>query len=114
VTFEGCTTADTPSLCASTPASSGSFTAQIFDNAAGFLGDDGAKGGPWTLAQQVASFFIGINDPLGNNPTGAAFSPVVFDLFDAWARPSGGGEEVAARALQREVDPERATAGPVS
>jgi cytochrome c peroxidase len=97
VTFEGCTTADTTSLCASTPAGFGSFTAQIFDNAAGFLDAAGAKGGPFTLAQQVASFFIGINDPLGNNPTGAAFTPVVFDLFDAWT-PSGNNEEMAARA----------------
>ena len=97
VTFEGCTTADTTSLCASTPAASGSFTAQIFDNAAGLLNDAGAQGGPLTIAQQVASFFIGINDPLGNNPTGAAFTPVVFDLFDTWASP-GGDKEVAARA----------------
>jgi cytochrome c peroxidase len=98
VTFEGCTTADTTSLCASTPAGSGSLTAQIFDNAAGFLDAAGANGGPFTLAQQVAGFFIGINDPLGNNPTGAAFTSVVFDLFDAWATPSGNNEEMAARA----------------
>ena len=82
MTFEGCTTADTRSLCGSIPAGSGSFTAQIFDNPTSFLGDAGAKGGPLTLAQQVASFFIGINDL-----TGAAFTPVVFNLFYGWASP---------------------------
>jgi cytochrome c peroxidase len=96
VTFEGCTTADTPSPCANTPLGSGVFTAQIFDNAAFFLTDAGAQGGPLTLAQQVADFFIGINDPLGNNPTGAAFTSEVFDLYDAWSTPSGS-EGIAAR-----------------
>ncbi len=34
VTFEGCTQADTPALCANTPAGTGVFTAQIFDQEA--------------------------------------------------------------------------------
>jgi hypothetical protein len=97
VTFEGCTTADTPSPCANTPPGSGVFTAQIFDNTAFFLGGGGAKGGPLTLAQQVADFFIGINDPLGGNPTGAPFTSEVFDLYDAWSTPSGK-KGIAARA----------------
>jgi cytochrome c peroxidase len=60
------------------------YTAQVRDHAAGDLLDDGAKGGPFHLSTQ--EFFIGINDPLGLNPTGAAFSPTIFTLYDKWAR----------------------------
>jgi hypothetical protein len=63
----------------------GLFTAQVYDVAAGDLGAHGAKGGPKKLSKQ--EFFIGINDPLGQNPTGAAFDPVVFTNFSAWAKP---------------------------
>jgi cytochrome c peroxidase len=59
------------------------FTAQIFDRRAGSLFDDGATGGPVALSQQ--DFFLGINDPLGGNPSGAAFDPAIFNLFSAWA-----------------------------
>ena len=59
------------------------FTAQTHDSDAGDLDDDGAKGGPTHLSKQA--FFIGINDPLGMNPTGAAFSPTIFSLYDKWA-----------------------------
>jgi cytochrome c peroxidase len=89
VTFEGCTGADTPALCANTPAGAGVFTAQIFDDTGGFLFSNGAKGGPTSLSRQVAKFFIGINDPLGQNPTGAPFSPNVFDLYGNWGNLHG-------------------------
>lgn len=59
------------------------FTAQTFDNAAGDLRAHGATGGPLALSMQP--FFIGIHDPLGGNPTGAAFNPVTFTLFDKWS-----------------------------
>ena len=59
------------------------FTAQVHDHDAGDLDDDGAAGGPRHLSRQ--QFFIGINDPLGGNPTGAAFSSKIFDLYDKWA-----------------------------
>jgi cytochrome c peroxidase len=68
---------------------SGIFTAQVFDSGAKYLDDDGATGGPIALIKQLAQFFIGINDPFGLNPTNAAFTPVVFDLYDAWAALSG-------------------------
>jgi RoxA-like, cytochrome c-like len=58
------------------------FTAQDSDNAAGELQAQGAKGGPVPLSQQ--KFFIGINDPLGQNPTGAPFDPDAFSIFNAW------------------------------
>ena len=98
VTFEGCTTANNPGLCANTPKGAGIFTAQIYDTSAGPLSAARASGGPVELAANVASFFLGINDPLGLNPTGAAFSPVVFDLYDAWADLGGQGSAIAARS----------------
>ena len=67
----------------------GLFTAQAFDDAATALTDAGAKGGPAALAQQLAGFFTGINDPLGLNPTGAPFTSKIFDLYDAWGSLSG-------------------------
>ncbi len=59
------------------------YTAQIRDNNAGDLSDDGAKGGATRLSKQ--EFYLGINDPLGQNPTGAAFDPTVFRLYEKWA-----------------------------
>jgi hypothetical protein len=99
VTFEGCTTANTPALCANTPKDAGIFTAQVHDNSAGPLAADRANGGPVTLATNVSSFFIGINDPLGLNPKGAAFTPVIFDLYSSWADLGGQGGPVVARGV---------------
>lgn len=60
------------------------FTAQTHDRDAGDLHDDGAHGGPFHLSNQ--QFFIGINDPLGQNPTGAAFTSKIFDIYDKWSQ----------------------------
>src|SRR6202035_6100266 len=61
-------------------------TAQAYDYQAGQLNASGATGGPVALASQ--QFFIGINDSFppsfGFNPTGAAFTPTIFNLFAAW------------------------------
>jgi hypothetical protein len=98
VSFEGCTTANTPGPCTTIAQGSGIFTAQIHDDSAGELTADKANGGPVALATRVANFFIGINDPFGFNPTHAAFNPVIFDLYDAWTDLNGqGGGTVAAR-----------------
>lgn len=87
----------------------GVFTAQASDDDAGNLHADGAKGGPVSLFQQLASFFIGINDPLGQNPEGLAFTNVIFDLYASWtgdahirqasfgSQGHGGGDTQAAR-----------------
>src|SRR5262249_11447819 len=64
VSFEGCSQADTPAACANIPGDPGIFTAQIFDNAGQFLFGEGVNGGPISLSQQVAQFFLGVNDPL--------------------------------------------------
>lgn len=72
-------------------------TAQAIDYFAGFLNDDGATGGPVALASQ--QFFIGINDSFpasfGLNPTGAAFNPKIFNLYDAWANSLGRRASIA-------------------
>lgn len=97
VAFEGCAEADTPSACAGIQPGSGLFTAQLFDDAAGYLRDR-AKGGPLKLSRAFSDFYIGINDPFGMNPTGAAFSPQIFDLYGAWTKSLGGGPNDRARA----------------
>jgi len=61
----------------------GLHSAQGSDMAARELNSAQATGGAVQLARQP--FFIGINDPLGQNPSGAAFNPRAFTLFDAWA-----------------------------
>jgi hypothetical protein len=59
------------------------FTAQHLDHDAGTLIAQGAGGGPLRLSQQP--FFIGINDPVGLNPTGTAFTSDAFTMFSGWA-----------------------------
>jgi len=76
---------------------SGIFTAQVFDNGARDLTAAGANGGPATLADLLTGFFVGINDPLGGNPTGAPFTSKIFDLYQAWDGISGRGSVVASR-----------------
>ncbi len=81
-------------------------TAQAYDFRAGALNADGANGGPATLGTQaLQAFFLGINDPMGLNPKGTAFSPVIFNLFDAWNDPRPKGppqfEELSRRESQR-------------
>jgi len=80
----------------------GLHTAQAIDAAAGGLGTQGGAGGPVPLSRQP--FFIGINDPLGQNPTGAPFDPSAFTLFDAWrslASAPGGHLRSARTAIAR-------------
>ena len=75
------------------------FTAQVSDNKAGSLTTDGANGGPIALAQQA--FFLGINDPFGGNPTGAAFDSNVFNLYGNWAKSSDSNTEQARESIKR-------------
>jgi cytochrome c peroxidase len=93
VSFEGCTHALTPDLCANTPATAGVFAAQIADDAGVNLSGDGGNGGPVALSKELPNFFIGINDPLGLNPTGVPFNPEVFDLYSDWSSVQGDGRE---------------------
>lgn len=74
----------------------GPFSGQVFDNHAGVLSAAHALGGPLALSQQP--YYPGINDSLGKDPTGAAFTSAVFGLFDPWANlpdaASGVGQDV--------------------
>jgi cytochrome c peroxidase len=76
---------------------SGIFTAQIRDDNAQSLKARGATGGPDTLADLLPGFYIGINDPLGGNTKGTAFTSQIFDLYKAWSDIYGGGPVDAAR-----------------
>ncbi|HEY1464495.1 MAG TPA: hypothetical protein VGF44_13855 [Terriglobales bacterium] len=71
------------------------FTAQNYDFSAGPLTAAGAKGGPALLTTQP--FFIGINDPLGGNPSGAAFDSSAFTLYSAWLNLPGNDRQSQAR-----------------
>ena len=62
----------------------GLSTAQAIDFGVGRLDTHGATGGPVSLFTQP--FFVGVNDPLGQNPFKTPFNPVVFTLFTpSWA-----------------------------
>ena len=73
-------------------------SAQIYDDEAKSLTGAGAEGGPKAILAQ--EFHIGINDNFGDPKTGAAFSPIVFDVFDAWTH-AGGRHAEARRAIAR-------------
>ncbi len=62
------------------------YTAQADDDNAGNLTAQGAYGGPVNLSNQ--KFYIGINDSLGGDPTGAPFNRNVFTIYNKWANLS--------------------------
>jgi len=74
----------------------GLYTAQLRDNDAGGLDARGASGGPVALSQQ--SFFLGVNDPVGLNPTGAPFDARAFTIFRPWLTLHG--DDAVTRARQ--------------
>lgn len=79
----------------------GLFTAQAYDGRAGWLRADGALGGARNLSEQT--YYPGMNDTLGADPTGDAFDATSMTLFAAWANPHDryrdfrNGERDAAR-----------------
>jgi hypothetical protein len=73
---------------------SGIFTSQILDEEACDLGDCAGTG---ALAWQFLKFFVGINDPVGNNPTKAPFDPNIFNLYKPWLSLRGKNEEARRR-----------------
>jgi cytochrome c peroxidase len=60
----------------------GLSSAQLADGRAGSLRDYGALGGARNLSD--ASYYPGINDTLGADPTGAKFNPTAMTLFSSW------------------------------
>ncbi len=69
------------------------YTAQSNDKGVGTLTGQGAQGGPLNLSTQ--SFYIGINDALGGDPTGAQFDPSAFTLYKNWENLPGHRASVA-------------------
>jgi hypothetical protein len=64
----------------------GLTAAQAIDDSAGRLdATGGAAGGPEALATVTRpAFYVGVNDSLGGDPKGTAFTPVIFKLFFTW------------------------------
>jgi cytochrome c peroxidase len=75
----------------------GIFTSQILDEEACDLDECGGSGDPVALARQFLKFFVGINDPLGENPTGAPFDANIFNLYKPWLSLQGKDEETRHR-----------------
>jgi hypothetical protein len=76
------------------------YTAQVYDNSAKELQAAGALGGPDALISEP--FYIGINDNFGDSRTHAPFTPIVFDIYDAWAASNVDGPD-ATGANRRAV-----------
>jgi hypothetical protein len=76
---------------------SGIFSAQEFDEDAKLLHDEGAMGGPVALSLQLSQFYVGVNDPFGQNPNGLPFSSSIFDLYKPWLGLPGRGGVVQDR-----------------
>jgi hypothetical protein len=77
------------------------YTAVAEDSVAGPLDGDHAKGGPKKLSE--TKFYLGINDPLGGNPTGKAFDRRAMRMFDPWKKFVGKTKphEAAKAAIYR-------------
>lgn len=76
-------------------------TTQSKDNAAGRLDKHGALGGPQKLSQ--LNFYVGVNDTLGADPTGAAFNNEAMTLFSDWSddKAQDEGSRAARAAIAR-------------
>ncbi len=80
----------------------GIFTAQAYDQDAKSLVAENGDGGPLALAASDAYF--GINDVLaGDYRSGKPFDPVVFRMFDAWAKPDAGADGPSTRKARDAV-----------
>jgi hypothetical protein len=77
----------------------GMFTAQIWDAKAGSLEGRGVAGGARALGEQI--YYPGINDSLGAEPNGLAFTPFSMSLFNGWARPASADAR-GAGVMQRD------------
>lgn len=77
------------------------FFAQALDQGAGKLDADGARGGPVELSR--TEFHLGINDPLGGDPSGAPFDPDAMTLFSAWSAAGAGAGDARAAIARGEA-----------
>ena len=78
----------------------GLFSAQESGAGTGPLTESGALGGPRALAEQP--FSVGVNDPLGGNPTGAPFDPDAMTLYSAWEDLGSSATEAQATVARGE------------
>jgi cytochrome c peroxidase len=78
----------------------GLFSAQYSGAETGPLTELGARGGPRALAEQP--FRIGVNDPLGGDPTGAPFDPDAMTLYSAWESQKPATVEARAAVTRGE------------
>ena len=74
------------------------YAAQTVDRDAGPLTADSAFGGPLWLASQT--YYPGINDSLGGDPGGNAFSAAAMRIFGNWA-PDGDADDASRPAAAR-------------
>lgn len=70
-------------------------SAQVTDRLAKSLHAEGANGGAKPIVD--TDFWLGINDNLGDSVTHAPFTPVVFDLYDAWDDSKNARRRAVAR-----------------
>jgi len=78
--------------------------AQAIDNLAGPLNLGGAAGGPEALATVTRpAFYIGVNDSLGADPKGGVFTPVIFNLFDAWQNQTPASSSDVQKARRSSI-----------
>jgi hypothetical protein len=77
------------------------FTAQVNSSTASGLNQLNATGGAVPLQAQTTQFFVGQNDPFGNNPTNAQFNNQAMTIYTPWANlvPSGSGDTVTLARL---------------
>jgi cytochrome c peroxidase len=74
-------------------------SAQLFDFFAGNLYlQNGSQGGPQYLPTQ--QYYPGINDSLGNNPTGQPFTSNVFTIYTPWQNSQNSQQASIARGEQ--------------
>ena len=92
---QGTATPTVAQLTAILATEQGLYTAQDTDATAGSLSANGATGGAANLAAQ--NYYPGINDAFGGDPTGAAFSPVVFTLYQSWRNSKNAQQASIAR-----------------
>jgi hypothetical protein len=77
----------------------GLYTAQLYDQSAGDLGDDGAIGGARHLLRE--EYYPGINDVLGADPDGDAFDATSMTLFAAWENGGNPHEDRGRGSSER-------------
>ena len=71
------------------------FSAQVLDDAAGDLTANMGAGGPTYLSTQA--FWVGINDPLGGNPTHIPFTSSAMSVYAKWASTGTAAQQAVAR-----------------